>query len=96
MCSLFATTYPEKTRSLIMIGTYAKRMWAHDYPWAPSSEARERFFDEIRTSWGGPVGIQTGAEPGGGSRVQAMVEHLPASGRQPRRRPDVDADERRD
>jgi len=61
MCSLFATTYPEKTRSLIMIGTYAKRMWSHDYPWAPSSEARERFFEEIRTSWGGPVGIQTRA-----------------------------------
>ena len=44
-----------------MIGTYAKRMWAHDYPWAPTSEARERFFEEIRTSWGGPVGIQTRA-----------------------------------
>ena len=32
MCSLFATTYPEKTRALIMIGTYAKRLWAPDYP----------------------------------------------------------------
>ena len=61
MCSLFATTYPEKTRALIMIGTYAKRLWAPDYPWAPTSEARERFFEEIRTSWGGPVGIETRA-----------------------------------
>jgi pimeloyl-ACP methyl ester carboxylesterase/DNA-binding winged helix-turn-helix (wHTH) protein len=58
MCSLFATTYPEKTRALIMIGTYAKRLWAHDYPWAPTKEARERFFEEIRTNWGGPVGIE--------------------------------------
>ena len=60
MC-LFATTYPEKTRALIMIGTYAKRLWAHDYPWAPTKEARERFFDEIRANWGGPVGIETRA-----------------------------------
>jgi pimeloyl-ACP methyl ester carboxylesterase/DNA-binding winged helix-turn-helix (wHTH) protein len=61
LCSLFATTYPERTRALIMIGTYAKRTWAPDYPWAPDAEARERFFDEIRTNWGGPVGIETRA-----------------------------------
>src|SRR6476646_8579546 len=30
MCSLFATTYPEKTRALVMVGTYAKRLWAPD------------------------------------------------------------------
>jgi DNA-binding winged helix-turn-helix (wHTH) protein/pimeloyl-ACP methyl ester carboxylesterase len=42
MCSLFAATYPEKTVALVMIGTYAKRIWAPDYPWAPTSEQRER------------------------------------------------------
>ncbi len=61
LCSLFATTYPEKTRALIMIGTYAKRMWAPDYPWAPDAAARERFLEEIRTNWGGPVGIEARA-----------------------------------
>jgi pimeloyl-ACP methyl ester carboxylesterase/DNA-binding winged helix-turn-helix (wHTH) protein len=61
LCSLFATTYPERTRGLIMIGTYAKRTWAPDYPWAPDAETRERFFDEIRTNWGGPVGIESRA-----------------------------------
>jgi pimeloyl-ACP methyl ester carboxylesterase/DNA-binding winged helix-turn-helix (wHTH) protein len=61
LCSLFATTYPEKTRALIMVGTYAKRIWAPDYPWAPDAEARERFFDEIRTNWGGPVGLEARA-----------------------------------
>ena len=61
MCSLFATTYPEKTLALIMFGSYAKRLWAPDYPWAPDREARERFFEEIRTNWGGPVGIETRA-----------------------------------
>jgi pimeloyl-ACP methyl ester carboxylesterase len=61
MCSLFATTYPEKTRALIMIGTYAKRLWEVDYPWAPTTEEREHFFEEIRNNWGGPVGIETRA-----------------------------------
>ena len=36
MCSLFAATYPEKTSALVMIGTYAKRIWDPDYPWAPT------------------------------------------------------------
>ena len=27
MCSLFAATYPERTSALVMIGTYAKRIW---------------------------------------------------------------------
>lgn len=57
MCSLFAATYPEKVTALVMIGTYAKRIWAPDYPWAPTIEARARFFEEINQHWGGPVGI---------------------------------------
>ncbi len=61
LCSLYATTYPERTLALAMIGTYAKRRWAPDYPWAPTPEQRERFLDEIRDNWGGPVGIETRA-----------------------------------
>jgi len=61
MCSLFATTYAERTRALVMIGTYAKRRWAPDYPWAPNVEAGERFLAEIDRNWGGPVGIDTRA-----------------------------------
>src|SRR5262245_45474325 len=38
MCSLFAATYPERTIALTMIGTYAKRIWSEDYPWAPTQE----------------------------------------------------------
>lgn len=58
MCSLFAATYPEKTTALVMIGTYAKRIWEKDYPWAPTAEKREKFFELIRHEWGGPVGIE--------------------------------------
>jgi DNA-binding winged helix-turn-helix (wHTH) protein/pimeloyl-ACP methyl ester carboxylesterase len=58
MCSLFAATYPEKTMALIMIGTYAKRVRDEEYPWGPTPEERQHFFEEIRGHWGGPVGIE--------------------------------------
>jgi pimeloyl-ACP methyl ester carboxylesterase/DNA-binding winged helix-turn-helix (wHTH) protein len=58
MCSLFAATYPEKTTALVMIGTYAKRIRDDDYPWAPTSEERDAFFELMQRDWGGPVGIE--------------------------------------
>jgi len=61
MCSLFATTYPERTRALVMIGTYAKRRRSDDYPWGPDADARAAFLAEIAERWGGPVGIETRA-----------------------------------
>ena len=57
MCSLFAATYPEKTLALVMIGTYAKRIRDEEYPWGPTAEQREQFFETMRRQWGGPVGI---------------------------------------
>jgi pimeloyl-ACP methyl ester carboxylesterase/DNA-binding winged helix-turn-helix (wHTH) protein len=57
MCSLFAATYPEKTLALIMIGSYAKRIRDAEYPWGPTAEQREHFFEVMRQQWGGPVGI---------------------------------------
>ena len=61
LCALYATTYPERTRALVMIGTYAKRRWAPDYPWAPTEEQGERFLEEIQRTWGGPVGLEARA-----------------------------------
>ena len=58
MCSLFAATYPEKTLALVMIGTYAKRIRDAEYPWGPTAEEREHFFEVMRQHWGGPVGIE--------------------------------------
>ena len=57
MCSLFAATYPEKTLALVMIGTYAKRIRDAEYPWGPTLEQREQFFEVMQEQWGGPVGI---------------------------------------
>jgi pimeloyl-ACP methyl ester carboxylesterase/DNA-binding winged helix-turn-helix (wHTH) protein len=61
MCSLFAATYPDQTEALVMIGTYARRLRAPDYPWAPTFEEREAFCRDILEHWGGPVGIETRA-----------------------------------
>ncbi len=58
MCTLFAATYPEKTIALTMIGCYARRRWAPDYPWGPTDEHRQHFLEEMRRDWGGPVGIE--------------------------------------
>jgi class 3 adenylate cyclase/esterase/lipase len=57
MCALFAATYPERTRAVVTFGTYAKRIKDDEYPWAPTLEQREAFFETMRREWGGPVGI---------------------------------------
>jgi len=59
MCAMFAATYPERTSALIFYGTYAKRIWAPEYPWAPTPAERQRFFDTIEKGWGGVVDLPT-------------------------------------
>ncbi|MEL7500756.1 MAG: alpha/beta fold hydrolase [Planctomycetota bacterium] len=58
LCALFAASYPEKTLALVMLGSYARRLWAEDYPWGPTEEQRQNFLDLIGRTWGGPVGIE--------------------------------------
>ncbi|MCW5956092.1 MAG: alpha/beta fold hydrolase [Pyrinomonadaceae bacterium] len=58
MCALFAATYPERTSGVVMFGTYAKRIWDADYPWAPTITVRNAFFDLVKRDWGKPVGIE--------------------------------------
>ena len=58
MCSLFAATYPERTEALVMIGTYAKRIWDRDYPWAPTAEQLAAFLELMQRDWGKPVGLE--------------------------------------
>jgi DNA-binding winged helix-turn-helix (wHTH) protein/pimeloyl-ACP methyl ester carboxylesterase len=58
MCSLFAATYPERTIALMMIGSYARRLWAPDYPWGPAEAERNHLYQQIERDWGGPLGIE--------------------------------------
>jgi pimeloyl-ACP methyl ester carboxylesterase len=58
MCVLFAATYPERTRALVLYGTYAKRRDPDaDYPWAPTAEARLSYAQELEATWGEDVDI---------------------------------------
>ena len=57
MCLLYAATFPERTAALVLIGTYARRLVADDYPFGATPEQYEAFLDEIESGWGGPVGL---------------------------------------
>jgi class 3 adenylate cyclase len=57
MSALFAATYPERTRALVMYGAYARRIRSVDYPWGPNDRERQQFLDGIRRDWGGPAGL---------------------------------------
>lgn len=54
MCALFAATWPDRTRALVMYGAYAKRIRSTDYPWGPDLAERQEAYDEIQHNWGGP------------------------------------------
>jgi len=61
MCSLFAATYPERTLSLIMIGSYARRIQTADYPLGVTLEKFESFLNQIENNWGEAVGLESRA-----------------------------------
>jgi pimeloyl-ACP methyl ester carboxylesterase len=58
MCTLFAATYPERTRALVLVGCYAKRIRSEDYPWAPSYEERMDEIAETERTWGSTERIE--------------------------------------
>ena len=51
MSVLFAATYPERVTGLVLYGTFAKRIWSADYPWAPRPEDRAREIEELELNW---------------------------------------------
>jgi pimeloyl-ACP methyl ester carboxylesterase len=61
LCTLFSATYPEKTEALIMVGSYARRFSAPDYPWGQTQDDADTFCRVIRDGWGGPVGLESRA-----------------------------------
>jgi pimeloyl-ACP methyl ester carboxylesterase len=59
MSVLFAATHPERTRALIALAIYAKRLWSPEYPWAPTPEAREQEIESIERTWGDEMDISS-------------------------------------
>jgi len=52
LSALFAATYPERTSALVLFGTFARRTWSPDYPWAPTPEQRNKQFEVVEREWG--------------------------------------------
>jgi pimeloyl-ACP methyl ester carboxylesterase len=57
MSTLFAATYPERSRALVLVGAFAKRLRTDDYPWAPSLEERLQTIAEVERDWGAGLDI---------------------------------------
>jgi pimeloyl-ACP methyl ester carboxylesterase len=52
MSVLFAATYPDRSRALVLVGAFAKRLRTDDYPWAPTLEERLATIEEVERNWG--------------------------------------------
>jgi len=63
MSMLFAATYPERTRALVLYGTFARGLWAPDYPWMPTRAEQEREDEEDVRTWGTPEGARWYVHP---------------------------------
>jgi pimeloyl-ACP methyl ester carboxylesterase len=61
MCILFAATYPQRTHSVVMIGSFARRLQAPGFDCGRSRRGYEEFIETIRDKWGGPVGLEARA-----------------------------------
>jgi pimeloyl-ACP methyl ester carboxylesterase len=58
MCALFAATFPQRTSALVMYGSYAKRVWDPEYPWAPTPEERENWYRLLERDWGSGADVE--------------------------------------
>lgn len=51
-CAMFAATYPERTRALILVNTPARAVKTEDYPYGLEPDAWREQLREIRQLWG--------------------------------------------
>jgi class 3 adenylate cyclase len=52
MAALFAATHPERTGALVLLGTFARTMWAEDYDWAWREADRSAHLQHMISRWG--------------------------------------------
>jgi pimeloyl-ACP methyl ester carboxylesterase/DNA-binding winged helix-turn-helix (wHTH) protein len=51
MSILFAATHPDRVAGLVLYGSYARRVWAPDYPWGYRPEERARYAEQLEQEW---------------------------------------------
>jgi class 3 adenylate cyclase len=69
MAVLFAATYPDRCRALVLYGSWVRRVSGADWPWAPSPEEHEQLTREFEDRWGEPVGAEIWAPSIAGNPV---------------------------
>ena len=68
---LFTATYPERTSSLVLYGTYAKRRDPDDdYPWCATWEERQAYAATVEREWGSEADLGTMAPRAGEAEVE--------------------------
>lgn len=55
---LFAATCPDRVTALVTFGSFAKRIWSADYPWAPTPEQRESECALVEREWGNLMDLE--------------------------------------
>src|SRR5215212_9272948 len=73
MAMMFAASYPQRSRALVLVNTFARMLRAADYPIGMPEEAAERFLRIWERSWGTGVVLELSAPtsrplPGEGRR----------------------------
>lgn len=56
-----AATHPDRVAALVLVNPVVRVLWAEDYPWGWSVEAREQVADALRAGWG--EGVLSGVTP---------------------------------
>ena len=66
---LFAASYPERTRGLILMSPLATGLWSADCPWAPTREQWEERIRRDASDWGSSAHVERLAQELAPSRV---------------------------
>ena len=61
MAMMFAATYPQRTRALVLVNTFAKMLRAADYPIGMPEEAGERLLQIWERAWGTGIVLELSA-----------------------------------
>ena len=61
MAALFAASYPARTSALVLFGSFARRLYADDYPWGAPAEIGDLLVEQFEQGWGRPLGLRIGA-----------------------------------
>ncbi|MEU4295267.1 alpha/beta fold hydrolase [Kribbella sp. NPDC026596] len=51
MAIMCAAAHPERVAGLVLYGTWAKRIWSEDYPWAQKQDVREAYTNLLVDKW---------------------------------------------